>query len=165
MYVDNKKFASFSYSTKDEGDIENIFTNDYNQYFRTNDATNSSITMKLSRALIKITHFSMFSCLSSNCFNSIDVFGSNRGETWKEVCKIRTNADYFLGKVSLIECKSNAFYRSIKLVQTGQTNGKNEYFLLRYFEVFGSLIPLHNSRCFCTRRDSIPIYYMLIISK
>ena len=165
IYFDNEKFASFSFSTKESGDIKNIFTDDYSQYFRTNSEPNSSITMKLSQTRIKLTHISMYSCVSSNCANSIDVLGSNNGEHWSEVCKIRTNDDYFLGKVSIVECKSELFYRSIKLVQTGKTNGANHYFLIRYLEIFGHLIPRQNSRCLCIRHNSFPIYYMLIISK
>ena len=162
MYIENKKFASFKNSSIETGNIQNIFKEN-DDHFITNNEPNSSITIKLSHNLVKLTYLSMYSCISSNCFMSIDVLGSNRGNQWNEVCKIRTNESYFMKKIALVECKSNFFYRSIKLVQSGLTISRNNYFLLRYLEMFGYLSPLQLTQCLCRRRQSISIYCIIII--
>ena len=164
MYVDNERFASIKNSSKESGNIQNIFKDD-DEFFATNNEPNSSLAIKLSRNLVKLTHISMYSCMSNNCFMSIDVFGSNRGNQWNEVCKIRTNESYFMNKIALVDCKSNFFYRSIKLVQSGLTNKQNNYFLLRYLEIFGYLSPLQLTQCSCRRHQSISIFYIIIFSQ
>ena len=164
MYVGNEKFAEIKNSSIQSGNIQNIFK-DNNELFITKNEPNSSITIKLSRNLVKLTNLSMFSCTNENCFMSIDVFGSNRGNQWNEVCKIRTSASYFMNKIALVECKSDFFYRSIKLVQSGLTDKNNNYFLLRYLEMFGYLSPLQLTQCSCRRHQSISIFYIIIFSQ
>ena len=164
MYIDNKKFASITLSTVSSGSSQNIFIDD-EALLMTDNTPNSSLTIKLSHHAIKLTHFSLYSCQKDNCFNSIDVLGSNNGEQWNEVCKIRTDDDYFLGKIALIECKSNLFYKTIKLIQAGKTNNQKDYFLFRYLEAFGYLSLQKHSRCICARHNTFLIYVMILLTK
>ena len=161
-FVKNNDFASFNSSSLQTGSIKNIFNyNDF--YFETRSEPNSSFTMTLSHHIIKPTHFSMYSCTYSNCFNSIDVFGSNKGEEWEKICEIRTNTTYFMGKAALIECKSDFFYKSIKLIQR-----ESNVFLFRYFEVFGYLSSIQNiqyTHCFCRRYNMLYAISFIMFSK
>ena len=164
-YIKNHNFASFISSSIVYGNIQNIFTYD-SSYFETKNETFASITMTLSQQTIKLTHLTMLSCYTDNCFNSIDVFGSNKEEDWKKICEIRTNTNYFKNNAALIECNSEIFYKSIKLVQTGMTNSNNNYFLFRYLEMFGYLSSQKLSFCshyFC-KKNNITFMFLLVIA-
>ena len=162
-YSKDSSFATFNGSSTMSG-LSDQGINNKSVYWRSNSVNRSNITITLNKKYVLLSSFGMYSCISDKCAYNIDVVGSNDGISWKTICEIRKDKQYFMSKIGYAKCKAKKVYKSIRFVQIGECHNGGYYFTIWYLDLFGKLFDkIPSIITFNQRRSSINSYHLLII--
>jgi hypothetical protein len=145
-YFKNNNFVTLkgsSYYDNARSDPYYVLVDD-EYYWFSDDNPEQSFTISLQSHLLKLKSISYKSCLTDNCAKDVDVYGSNEGDSWESVCKIREKYETFFENVSNVACRSNYPYKRYRLVHIGNNSHQNYRFPIRYLELFGDLFKIND---------------------
>ena len=131
-------------STKEDSRPENIL-NMYGDFWQTDGSPNPHLNITFTNSLLRLSSLSIFSCEKNNCFKDLDVMGTNTGENWETVCKIKETYDTFRGKPRNHPCKSEFYYRKFKFSLAGKDVNNSNRLTFQYLEMFGDIIQINDS--------------------
>ena len=155
-------FESSSNSSSSHGEY-NITTNN-DRFWQSETKKGSNFTITFYNKLFKLSSFSMKSCDSYQCVNTFNVYGSNIGESWDQICFVNEAKGYFKAQISNSICKSNFPYKKIMFV-LNDLNENNQYaFSIHYLELFGTMINQEMRMISCGFRSRNNHFMIFLIS-
>ena len=135
----DSSFAAFDASSSN-GNTKNAETLlDINKYWLSENSKNSNFTIALNKNLLVLSGIAFCSCLGDNCIHDFIIEGSNKGETWENICHVQKPVNHFKGSIKNVDCVASYPYRMFKITHIG-TNGNSDFkFGIRYLDLYGSL--------------------------
>ena len=139
IYTKDQTFASFSSTPKGPGSSDESSITNENKYWESSNVPMPNFTMIFNRNSLVLSSFTLMSCKGGNCVYNISIQGSNKGDSWENICDVLTEKNYFYNVMRHVQCKSNFTYKMIKIVNVGVNNYGSNIFSIRYLDLYGDL--------------------------
>ena len=146
-YYAYNNFASFkgsSYLSNDYNNETVVIEPNNNKLYHSDLQNNANFTITFKNHRLKLSGFTLLSCLTSGCVYNIEVFGSNDGVLWNYECPVSKSTNYFMSTAKYTDCQSKSIYKYYRLMHKGLGSSDQAYFPIYYLELFGDLYPNHN---------------------
>ena len=98
--------------------------------------SNFTVSLKGNHKLI-LSHFSLLSCVSSDCVYSLNISGSNDGIIFEQICSIKEDKNYDYKIINNSTCAADKPYSYIRFTHVGTNSHNNYYFPIHYLELYG----------------------------
>ena len=139
IYTKDASFANFSCTTKGSSSSDESSITDDNKYWESENVPKPHFTTIFNRNSLVLSSFTFMSCIASSCVYNISIQGSNKGDSWENICDVLKEKRYFFDVKQHVECKSKFAYKMIRFVNVGTNMNGNYVFSIRHLDLYGDL--------------------------
>ena len=129
----------------------------------------SSYTFLFPDFLLNLSGISFLSCLYNRCTYNFDIYALDlETNEWNLIKNVREDRSHFHQTAKFIDCHTNAYTNSLRLVQVGTnygiTTNDNHQFIIRFMDFFGELLMKSSVITFISKPkfNSLPLIFITI---